>query len=366
MRTVLALVAAALGLLLLLPLLLLTLPLLFVALSTRGLARLFEPAYLTQEQLIEFDPAIGWKPRPNLDTHHLMADLFRISTDADGWRGRSTLAESEIVVFGDSFAAGYGVDDDELFANLLVSPRIKPIGIGGYSMVQELLWMKTLAPALYGKLVVWFIYLGNDLYDNLAPDLRGYRKPFVREARRNVWEISAHHVRPEKWPITPRVGHGRIHMYKLAELCSATYLADRAYRACEFLIAEGRRVTTDAGADLVVLTIPEPMQLTGEGCRKLTSLVPGLQGFDPDLPDKRIESACRRLNVPFVAGTQVLDISCYKDNDCHWNLAGHRRIARVLRDVHASRRDPRMWQQERSGTAVIPTDLSAAGKAASR
>src|SRR5690606_15625900 len=120
-----------------------------------------EPSYLTKDQLIAFDPVFGWRPRPNLNTHHLMVDLFPLSTDAQGWRGRATLAESQVVVFGDSFAAGYGVSDEHLFANLSATPRIKPIGIGGYSMVQELLWMRALAGELAGKLVVWFIYFGN-------------------------------------------------------------------------------------------------------------------------------------------------------------------------------------------------------------
>ncbi len=340
MRTVLAFAAALLGVLLIVPVLMLAAPYWMVAAGTRGLARLLEPAYLTLDQLTEFDPVFGWKPRAHLNTHHLMVDVFQISTDEDGWRGRSSLAESDIVVFGDSFAAGYGVSDDELFANLRSWPRVKPIGIGGYSMVQELLWMRRLAPALRGKLVVWFIYFGNDLYDNLSPDLRGYRKPFVREIHGSGdWEICSSHVDPNKWPIVAQMRrHAAHHAPMLTELCSTTFLSQRAYRACEFLIRQGQQLCVEAGADLAVLTIPDVSQLTPEGHRQLQSFGRELKGFDPDFPDKQLESICRSLDVSFVAGKSFLDVTCYKMNDVHWNALGHRKVANALAALHAAPR----------------------------
>src|SRR4051812_22183739 len=142
MRAVLAFLAALLAISLLAPVVILVSPFLLVGTLTRLLVRLFEPEYITRDQLIQFDPHFGWRPRPNLDTHHLMVDLFHIRTDPDGWRGRATLPESDIVVVGDSFADGYGVSERHFFGNLTTKPRIKPIGIGGYSMVQEYLWMR--------------------------------------------------------------------------------------------------------------------------------------------------------------------------------------------------------------------------------
>src|SRR5262245_8238951 len=111
MRAILAFVAALAGVILAALFLILASPFLLVATLTRALAAALEPAYLTRDQLIEFDSQFGWRPRPNLNTHHLMVDLFHIRTDRDGWRGDATLEESEIVVFGDSFAAGYGVGE---------------------------------------------------------------------------------------------------------------------------------------------------------------------------------------------------------------------------------------------------------------
>ena len=338
LRTVLAWAGALVGLALLTPVIVAAAVLWAVSACTRACARLVEPAYVELDQLIQFDPVFGWKPRPNLRTHHLTVDLFRISTDVQGWRGRSTVKESDIVVFGDSFAAGYGVSDEHLFADLNPKLRIKAIGIGGYNMPQSLMWMEKLAQALRGKLVVWFVYLGNDLYDNLSPELHGYRRPFVRERRPlGGWEIVSSHISEEKWPIVARARKGHIHLATLAEMCSNTFLAERAYGACEYLIRRAQRACAKAGADLMIFTIPEPSQFLREGHEYLKSLKPELETFDADLPDRRIESICAAAGIPFVAGKGFLDISCYKPNDCHWNELGHRKVATKLAELHAAR-----------------------------
>lgn len=336
LRTIVAAFAGVIGVILLIPLFLLVTPFWFVSLLTRGISRIIEPRFLTRDQLIQFDPVFGWKPRPNLDTHHLMVDLFHLTTDAHGWRGDSSLEESDIVVFGDSFVAGYGVSDRQFFANLKRNPKIKPIGTGGYCMVQEFLWMKQLAPRMRGKLVVWFIYYGNDLYDNLVPDLRGYRKPLLREGKENGgWEIVSSHVTSEAWPIVTQTRmQGENHLPKLAELSSHTFLARRAYGACDYLIGEGKQACVEAGADLMILTIPDSCQLTREGQRRLQSLGGDPKSFDANLPDRKLEAICRRHSIGFLAGKTFLDSSCYKTNDCHWNAQGHRKIAEALAHLY--------------------------------
>lgn len=331
-RIILAFLAATIGIPLMVPLALLIIPFWIISILTRGILRLIEPTFLTRDQLIEFDPDFGWKARANLDTHHLMVDLFHLQTDADGWRGHASLKESEIVVFGDSFAAGYGVSDDHFFANLKGPYRIKPIGIGGYSMVQELLWMNRLAPKLKGKFVVWFIYHGNDLYDNLSPDLRGYRKPFVRErGDSGEWEIVSSHIKKEPWSIVTRNRlSGEHHLPKLAELCSNTFLAKRAYNACDYLIRRGKEICSAAEAELLILTIPDACQLTAEGQRSLKARGGNLSSFDPNFPDENIKKTCQRWDTAYLAGRTFLDPSCYKTNDCHWNEKGNRKVFEAL------------------------------------
>src|SRR4029450_2090613 len=70
--------------------------------SVRFLGRLLEPRFVPWTELMTFDPALGWKPRPNLDAHYLAArdDVFHVVTDGDGWPGIRSLEESALVVVG--------------------------------------------------------------------------------------------------------------------------------------------------------------------------------------------------------------------------------------------------------------------------
>ena len=184
LRVLLATMATVIGLLLALPLVVLALPFWAVAFLTRTLARHLEPSYVSWDQLMEFTPIIGWKPKANLNAHYLTVaedGVFHAVTDAQGWPGTTSIAESDIIVFGDSYAFGYGVNVEGFFAESTARCALKPLVRLAYNMVQEVLLMRQLSSQLAGKLVVWFIFVGNDLHDNLTPNMYHYRMPFVRE-----------------------------------------------------------------------------------------------------------------------------------------------------------------------------------------
>jgi hypothetical protein len=329
-RVLLAIVAALVGMLLAIPVLALMVPFWAVAFLTRTVARLIEPRFVPWQQLIEFDPQIGWKPKANLDTYYLAErdDVFHVTTDSEGWSGKTNIAESHVVIFGDSYAFGYGVDAEASFANLSKVP-VKAIGAPGYNLVQELLLMRQLSSQLKGKLVVWFIYFTNDLFDNLSPNMRHYRTPFVREAE-NVsgWEIVTSHLSAKKWSYSS--GRQRIHLQALAAVYSPTFLSQRASAACEFLIKEGNDICNLAGAQLLILTIPCPYTLSQSGLKYF----PNPQVIDPELPDREIREICRKWRVPLVAGKDFLSEHDYKGHDDHWNERGHRRVAQALERLY--------------------------------
>jgi len=336
LRFLLALIAGIVGILLSVPIILVGLPFAAVATLTRTIAHVLEPQFLTWGELIEFDPRIGWRSRANLDTNHLTDDVFHVTTDGQGWRGNRSIAESKIVVFGDSFAWGYGMDDEHFFANLNPILGIKAIGAVGYNMVQELLCLQQLSSQVRGKLVVWLIYYGNDLYDNLVPDMCSYKTPFVRQVDgTRDWEIITSHISQTRWPYkTDLRTYGWNYYQKLAELCSLTFLSQRAYAACDFLIRRAKNICTDKGAKLVVMTIPEITQLTEAGLKRLVSLSPSPESLDQNFPDQKIAAICTRLGVPFVGLKDHLEMSHYKTGDCHWNQQGHRRVAEVLAGLY--------------------------------
>jgi hypothetical protein len=337
MRALLVVAATILALLSVVPAVLLCLPFWVVGALARLFYALLERKTITWEEVIEFDPVIGWRPKANLDSYCAFdAGVFRAETDSLGWAGKSTISDSDMVVFGDSFAFGYGVDAENMFSELNPTIRIKSIGAPGYNMVQEYLLMLELSPHLRNKLVVWFIFFGNDLYDNLLPNLYQYRTPFVRKRHDSTtWEIVTSHVSRRKWPFNPE------HNYRREEKLEGTfgdgYLSRRIYSACEFLIGKGRDLCAQSGASLIIMTIPWTIQLNPREWQAAVSKGWGSNTFDSQLPDKRIAEICHRLNVRLVAGKDHLDLSHYIVTEGHWNESGHRRIGQILSQLHYDR-----------------------------
>src|SRR5690349_3800382 len=246
-RLVIGVVVATLGLVMLVPILLVMAPFVAVWAAHRAIVRWIEPAATPDHHIVEFAPVVGWRPRARLKTHALADDLYRISTDDDGWRGSLSLEASKIVVFGDSFAFGHAASDHTFFAGTDPSLGIKAIGADGYNLVQELIWMRRLSARLSGKLIVWFIFLGNDIFESLQPCMEGYRTPFVRKNRRSgEWEIVTSHVDASPWPSGLRY-YNAIFMEQFASMFAAGPAADRLYDACQYLFKEAHRTIDEAG-----------------------------------------------------------------------------------------------------------------------
>jgi len=334
-RALVAVVVAVLSWMALLPAFIVAGALWLFAACVRGLARLMEPHFIPWTELMTFDRALGWRPRANLDAHYLAQrdDVFHVVTDAEGWPGTRSLAESPVVVIGDSFAFGYGIDTGSSFADLNPGLAIKGIGAPGYSMVHSVLLMEQLANRIAGKLVVWFVCLENDLEDNLSPSMNTYRSPFIRPSRRNGgWEIVQEHVDSTPWRSSvfsgPRL---------LSHLCVPGRIADRAYAGCDYLIGRGADLCNRIGAHLVLVTIPDPSQLTDEGRARSAEISGNPAAFDASMPDKRLAESCVRHGIPIIVGKDHLSALDYKRLEAlHWNPRGHRRMAGVLGSLYES------------------------------
>jgi len=363
LRFLIAFAAGIATLLLLLPALLVVIALRVFVACVRGVARLLEPRYIPWKELIVYDSHLGWKPQAHVDANYLADrdDVYRLVTDADGWPGTHTIEQSPIIAIGDSFAFGYGVDTANSFACVKPDLPIKAIGAPGYSMVQSLMLTERLAPRLGGKLVVWLVCLENDLEDNLSPSRFGYRSPFVRPAHANgQWELVSDHVSPEPWRCT--VWSDLL----FPHLCVSGPLADRVFAASDYIIRRASACCDRVGAQLLLFTIPMPMQLTDRGRTKLASQSLQPDDFDPHLSDRRIRESCQRFDVSFAAGLEHLSGSDYKPLEgIHWNERGHRRMAEVLGYLYGAMRSGAL-NTMKSPSSVAPCGFEASKGAEAR
>jgi len=336
-RAILAIISSLLGLLIVLPIAAVAVPFWAVAFLVRRCSNLFAPPSKTWESIIGFDKHVGWKPNPNLDVYCSFAvGAFRVKTDSHGWRGQEDLTGCQALVLGDSFAFGFGVDDENAFFSLTNSGlHVKAIGSPGYNMVQEVIWLDKVSTQLSGKLVVWFICLGNDLYDNLQPNMQNYRTPFVREINgTGTWEIVTTHVRPETWHYNVERDFQKTRDARSLGTFSRTFLSERVYSACEFLIEKATHICRQAGAPLVIVSIPSMSQLDADAWNHWASRIGDPKLFDRDLPDQKLQAICKKFEVMFVPGSKYLSYTDYILEDGHWNEKGHKRIAKLLSSLY--------------------------------
>jgi len=330
---ILAFGASLAGLLLALPALLLTAPFWLVGTLTEWLGEALGRRPLPWDALIEFDSRAGWRPRPNMSTWagDLNQDTFRISTDGDGWRGRATLDSAEVVVFGDSFAQGFGVDDRDFFADLPTKVEVKAVGCAGYNMLQSLRWMEAYRDRLEGKLVVWMLYLGNDLEDDLNPAIGRYRQPFLRSSDGGVtWSEADGHVSPEPWTASSQEGSRAGYV----ELCRGGFHARRALAAFGHVLGRGADLCAAAGARLVLATVPELSPVARREIEEALEEGRRREAFDEARLEREVARVCGERGVPVVHLRDHLDGRDYLERDYHWTPNGHRKVAGVLEALH--------------------------------
>lgn len=305
----------------------------------RGTERLLQLRLRPTPEWIQFDPVVGYRMVGGLDCHHTYhTDAFRLRTCPDGWPGAHRVSEADVIVFGDSYAVGIGVDHNRTYYGRGRNPYVKPVAAQGYNMVQCLLLMRELAPHLANRLVVWFICLENDLSDNLSPAVHGQRIPFVTEGP-GGWRIASAHLAAERW--TASLGRLRSRaetMRAIVQLYQPGHASDRAFGAAAYLIAEAQAAVACAGGRLMVLTIPPPHVFLPRPL--LARVLRGGQmsaadDIDLERPDRLLANVCHGVGVEFVAGSHFFELGDFINvGDMHWNERGHRKLRRLLDARH--------------------------------
>ncbi|MGH6903054.1 MAG: hypothetical protein ACREIR_09980 [Geminicoccaceae bacterium] len=152
--------------------------------------RLYATAIAKKGKLFRPDLELGWTPLPNLDLTRRNAngDPWHIVTDAAGIRGPSAWPDdghTRLLVLGDSFAFGEGVDLAERFDTLvqerLLNLAVVNLGVMGYGPDQQLIRARHWKPTLRRGDVLLVLTYGNDFYDLARTRHGGRSKPWLQE-----------------------------------------------------------------------------------------------------------------------------------------------------------------------------------------
>jgi hypothetical protein len=158
-----------------------------------GALRLFFPDYVAsagveRNYFCEFDDEIGWRPLSDISGQHQRHGFsVFVHQNQFGLRGPDTMrrekpsASSRMLILGDSYVWGYGVDQEWVFTEPSVHQSEKELinfGVSGYGTDQEYLFYRR-EGALFDVDEVMLAFTPyNDVDNNLAPDQYDKSKPY--------------------------------------------------------------------------------------------------------------------------------------------------------------------------------------------
>lgn len=253
-----------------------------------------------------------------------------------------------VLLLGDSFAMGYGVERGQLFADLLEKDlRIDVVdaGTGGYEIIQQPRVLAEYGPRLKPDLVLYALYLGNDLAQNdewevqadgtLRNRVRQYpvrqasEVKVVRLVRDFLYGVrQGRSEKAGEW--LPFEGYLGLCEKNLGAEAVKDYA--EAGEQLAALAAEARK----QGLPLLVLMLPYRSMVEPDARSSLASKVPGLdERYDLTRPAREIGARMDALGIDHADVTPFL-VEEYRRSgaplfypvDGHLTVAGQAAVAR--------------------------------------
>jgi len=302
--------------------------------------------------LIKLDPVLKYRLIPNFDGY-LDSYEYDVSvrTNAEGFRDRSwdpVAADKtfRVLVLGDSFTFGMGVEQNETYTwlieqklNLYTATTVINVGVGGWGTAHEYALLRDEALARYHPnaiLVGYFI--GNDLGDNLRFDTDAYSEydgllfqgslTRAKQLRASAAKYcNTCRLLSSMWTLLNQADvvvndleHGDVNsrQFSAKDDPEKTLAWDKTVATLEAMksLADSRHIP------LYVALIPHKLQLQP---------MPPVT-FDRNLPAKTLKSRTDLRYIDLL--NEGLDSTAYYFiKDGHWNKRGHAIAAQIIADT---------------------------------
>jgi len=308
-----------------------------------------KPLYVSPERdrFWKYDSLLGWAHQPGQEgifKTPQFSTVVRINENGLRDREHSYKRQNDIkriLVLGDSFAWGYGVEEPERFSQLLeasLGVEVINAGVSGYSTDQELLWYRNEGVKYETDLVILEI-AGNDVGDNDRQLVNTiYYKPrFVIEEGQLV---------PIGYPVPKTSPQGKF-IYSLSQRSALAYFLVQRYFD---LLSEYEKIKVNSdqanSQESGISAKSEPFRLTTALIDEIRNIAESRKAkFMIVTTDNWWNSRSNKTYKDFIntletEGFLVLDVESMPGfdpkvmvipNDGHWNQAGHKFVAEKIK-----------------------------------
>jgi hypothetical protein len=159
-------------------------------------------AYRDNERgkFFKYHPTLGWIGKPNVDDTLASPDVVhRVQQNHYGFRGTAypyqRSDKQRIVVLGDSFVWGFGVENQDLFTTIIeqnTDPLIEVVnlGISGYGTDQQLLMWNIIGQKFNPDHLFLVILPATDCFENITNVAYNYPKPVFRSDAKGQYHLT--------------------------------------------------------------------------------------------------------------------------------------------------------------------------------
>lgn len=310
----------------------------------------FDPLYVSPErdQFWKYDALLGWAHQPGQEgIFETLQFRTMVRINKNGLRDRPHAYERQhnierVLVLGDSFAWGYGVEEPERFSQLVeedLDIEVINAGVSGYSTDQELLWYQNEGVKYETDLVI-LVFTGNDIGDNDRQLVNNiyYKPKFVIEEGQLV---------PTGYPVPETDLQGRF-IYSISQRSALAYFLVQRYfdlRSVYGRVKSNSDQATSPVADtqveeepfMLTIALMDEMRTIAES-RKAKFMVVATDRWWNHPSEETYKDFINRLRAE---GFLVLDVEAMPGfdseemlipDDNHWNTKGHEFAANWIKD----------------------------------
>lgn len=333
---------------------------------------------LVRPRMTKLDPLLGWYHTPGgtasgtLEGHRLTVSYNSLGYRSPEYRLERVPGTKRVVVLGDSFTEGGGVNDDEVFTRLLEKAlgnvEVINLGVYGYNTAQEYLTLKEVGLKFAPDAAVLVVFT-NDIPGNVVGlEAFGPAPSFLLDGDSLRFEGLDGPRAREAFRVANIPVPGWFHRHSLVYYALNHYVYQRltASRTQAFIDRRAAEVTPGHRTE-VFRRIVRLMQRVCDEHRVRFQVV-----FVNARYDFRTAVSPMAAEVDSVRadGTDVVDLfqplrsaeaaahgSLYFEKDIHWNLQGHRLVADLL--------EPSLRRLLADSTAGVPPPTSSGAKSSS-